>query len=419
MKRRKFLKLTAANLAALPLYARYKNSEVPANSASSPLLSKNDAADIVVVGAGAFGGWTAFYLQQMGAKVTLLDAYGPGNSRASSGGETRLIRADYGDDLIYTRMVMRAYELWDNWQKHWGKSLMKSTGRLTLIPDGMTHDIPVRKQRLDQFGVETEILSSAELTRRWPQINFAGIQVGMFNPGGAGGSALMARDACIAVASAFQENGGQFQIAQAKPGKITGYWLDNVQLSNGESIRAKQYVFACGPWLGKIFPNLLKNRLTVRRRDTFFFGIPAGDTRFVHPNMPEWGFRGSRYWGFPDFDGRGFKVAVYPDHNTFDPDADERIVNAYEVKRAYDFVAQRFPGMRGQPITETRVCQVTNTEQGRHFIIDQHPELENVWVMGAGNGHGFKHGPAVGEYTAKRILGQGGETEFDEAFKLK
>ena len=68
---------------------------------------------IVVVGAGAFGGWTALQLRQKGADVTLLDAWGPGNSRASSGGETRVIRAIYGADRVYVEMVKRSYELWE------------------------------------------------------------------------------------------------------------------------------------------------------------------------------------------------------------------------------------------------------------------------------------------------------------------
>jgi len=67
---------------------------------------------IAVIGAGAFGGWTALHLLERGAQVTLLDAWGPGNSRASSGGETRIMRAAYGPDQPYTEMASRAMTLW-------------------------------------------------------------------------------------------------------------------------------------------------------------------------------------------------------------------------------------------------------------------------------------------------------------------
>lgn len=417
MNRRTFLQAVVGNLALVALGKRSQTAEAVSAGKTAPFFARRNP-DIIVIGAGAFGGWTAFYLQQMGASVTLLDAYGPGNARASSGGETRLIRADYGEDLLYTRLALRAYELWAHWQTEWGKQIMLSTGRLVLIPEGMQHDVYERKKRLAKFGVETEILKQAELRARWPQVDFDGIEIGMFNPGGVGGSALKARDACLAVADAFRQKGGQVEIARAVPGRTGRGRLQHLRLANGKMLSAQHYIFACGPWLIKVLPDLLHPRLTVRRRETFFFGIPAGDTRFVHPNLPEWAFMGSRYWGFPDFDGRGFKVAVYPDLNEFDPDTDERLVNPYEAKRAHEFVAQRFPALKGQPITETRVCQVTNSEEGTHFIIDRHPQMENVWIMGAGNGHGFKHGPAIGEYMANRILGSTPHPELDEAFRL-
>ena len=125
-----------------------------------------------------------------------------------------------------------------------------------------------------------------------------------------------------------------------------------------------------------------------------------------------------RYYGMPDIRSRGLKVAPWPDNNSLDLDLDERRVNNYEVKRTYEFVAKRFPGLAGQPMVEGRVCQLTNSKDS-HFIVDQHPELENVWFACAGSGHGYKHGPAFGEYTAKRIYQREKNSEYDEAFRLK
>src|SRR5439155_4877692 len=86
-----------------------------AGVAAAPLMARLDGPGrrIAVIGAGAFGGWTALHLQNSGAQVTLIDAWGPGNTRSSSGGESRVIRAIYGPDRIYVEMVKRAYELWE------------------------------------------------------------------------------------------------------------------------------------------------------------------------------------------------------------------------------------------------------------------------------------------------------------------
>ena len=238
----------------------------------------------------------------------------------------------------------------------------------------------------------------------------------MYNDGGASGSTLLARKGCQVVARQFEKNGGTLVIAHGKPiinqGKVEGI---NV---GSESLKAQYYVFACGPWLPKIFPDLLLPKLKVHRRDVLFVGIPPGNDKFSYPNLPEWSVSGSGYYGFPDIEGRGLKVAPYPDYTAFDPDTDERLINHYQVKRAHDFVKQRFPGLSGQPITESRVCQVTNSTDG-NFIVDQYPSSDNTWIVGAGSGHGFKHGPAVGEYAAKRILGAQVDPEFDKVFKLK
>ena len=105
----------------------------------------------------------------------------------------------------------------------------------------------------------------------------------------------------------------------------------------------------------------------------------------------------------PDLEGRGFKIALDRHGVRVDPDTQSRIVSeevAAEVRR---YVARRFPGLRDAPIVETRVCQYENTSSG-DFLIDRHPEIENVWFVGGGSGHGFKHGPAVGEYVAGRVL---------------
>jgi sarcosine oxidase len=133
--------------------------------------------------------------------------------------------------------------------------------------------------------------------------------------------------------------------------------------------------------------------------------------------LPTWLFQGEQIYGMPDLESRGLKIAVDRHGERVDPDTQLRVASAEGAVEARRFVEQRFPALRGAPITETRVCQYENTWNG-DFLIDRHPEMENVWFVGGGSGHGFKHGPAVGEYLAGRILGGvTEETRFSLASK--
>lgn len=412
MKRRKFFKLGAASLlttAAAPFaLGSPKKAHTPYLSADSP--------EIVVLGAGVFGLWSAFYMQQMGARVTLVDAYGPGNSRGSSGGESRIIRSEYGEQFMYTRMNNKAHDLWLKWEKEWDKPIIYSTGRLTLGDKKYLDEARKVKKDLQAFGIEGEVLSHDELKYRWPQINLEGIETGLYFKGGAGGSTVMARESCHAVADAFVKGGGKLKIAKAMPGKSAAGTMQFVDLGNGETIKADKFIFACGPWMAKVFPDIFEKRLKVFRREVYFVGSPTGDARYAYPNFPVW-LDGNMY-GMPDLRGQGFKVAPFPDYNTIDPDTDERMVNPYVTKKVHDYVNYRFPGLKNQPIVSTRVCQLTFS-MDEHFIIDTHPDLKNVWFVAAGSGHGFKHGPALGEYVASRILNNKVDKEYDDAFRLK
>jgi sarcosine oxidase len=400
LDRRSFLKVTGAQAAALALSRR-------ANAQTS--------SDVVVVGAGAFGGWTALSLREMGVPVTLLDAYGPGNSRASSGGETRQIRAGYEDREIYTKWVLEAFGRWKAREAEFGRRLLYETGRLLLAPE-WNHGLETTKAALDKYGVPNERLSPADLRRRYPQMNAEGVGVALFEPTT---GVLKAREGCLAVAEAFQKKGGRFRISRAELGRRAGARLADVTLSDGTSLSASTFVFACGPWLAKAFPDVMKGKLFTPRRDVFFFGTPAGDDRFSHPNFPNYSEDDSLgYYGFPSIDGRGFKVCPVGEKTAFDPDTDDRIVSAYQVKRARDYLAIRFPALKDQPVVESRVCQLEMSID-EHFIVDRHPTLENVWLVGGGSGHGYKHGPVLGEYVARRILGQDQRPELETVFRLK
>jgi sarcosine oxidase len=191
------------------------------------------------------------------------------------------------------------------------------------------------------------------------------------------------------------------------------------QVTSDTRIDADCRVFACGPWLPKMFPKLLGELIHVTRQEVFFFGVPGGDKSFGPDALPAWFDFNDLIYGIPNIDGRGFKLAIDEHGPKFDPDAGDRVVSAESLSAARSYLAQRLPALADAPVLETRVCQYENTSNG-DFLIDRHPELENVWIVGGGSGHGFKHGPAVGEYVTAMIAGTGTpEPRFSLATKQR
>ena len=129
-------------------------------------------------------------------------------------------------------------------------------------------------------------------------------------------------------------------------------------------------------------------------------------------------FSEASHYGFPNVDGKGIKVCPVGGDTIMDPDNDDRIVTPFQVRRSRDYIARRFPGLKDQPIVETRVCQLENSVD-EHFMIQRHPGWDNVWIAGGGSGHGFKHGPVVGEYIAERVLGRPTDPALEALFRVK
>ncbi len=357
---------------------------------------------IVVVGAGAFGGWTALYLLRRGAKVTLLDAWGPGNSRASSGGETRVIRATYGPNRVYVQMAARALRLWRENEKRWGKRLYRRTGALWMAGKDDRFErasLPL----LREAGLSFEELAAADAAKRYPQINFERVEWALLEKEG---GYLTARRACEAVLEGFLAEGGEYRQVSVSPAEIENGRLGGLAVSDGTKLVADAYVFACGPWLGKLFPDALGNLIRSTRQEVFFFGTPAGDSRFSEETLPVWIDNGERlFYGVPGNQWRGFKLADDTRGAPFDPTSGDRVASPEGLEKARDYLGFRFPALKGGPLLESRVCQYENSPD-QHFIVDRHPEARNLWLVGGGSGHGFKHGPALGELVAGNVLGE-------------
>jgi len=364
---------------------------------------------IVVVGAGVFGVWTAHFLRAADLDVTIIDAYGPGNTRSSSGDESRIVRCGYGPDEIYTRFARRSLELWRQFQAKRAPHeapLWCQCGVLWLPRESDPY-VDATRETLLTNGCSVESLDANALRARYPHLNSSGVESALLEPDC---GVVMARRTVRALCDELTAGGARYvrshvvaprsslsAAALAKTGRVA-----TVTLADGSEIDADAVVYACGAWLPKLFPELIGGVIRPTRQVVVYFGTPAGDHRFGPSQTPAWIDFRSGIYGLPDLDGRGVKVGIDTHGAPIDPDDDARVADSESITRARTWLAERFPAMADAPVIETRVCAYENTDTG-DFLIDRHPLYENVWLVGGGSGHGFKHGPAVGEYVAGLI----------------
>lgn len=429
LARREFLKIAGAGAGALLTGCA---------TAPGVLRGGRASSNVVVIGAGAFGGWTALNLQRMGARVTLVDMLGPGNSRSTSGDEQRGVRTSYGDRAEFGEQWMKwaylAIQRWKQWDAEYAKPLRMqvffTTGDLFMRSDWEPQMIRTRDWWVKN-GIPHETLTVDEVKKRWPAIQVDDITAVLYEPNA---GVVRARRACEAVAEVFRHEGGRIVIGRVTPPEESGFDGSTVKLTDGSTISGDAFVFAVGPWLGKTF-SLMRNRMRTPLGTVVYFGTPNGDSRFTHPNMPSWNFPGTTGWPGLPVDNRGFRVrgggggggapasgaSGQGDQPTpqrvDDPDLSVRWVDEARLVRPRQFVAERFPSLKDAPVLHAWSCHYEQTSS-RNFIVDRHPTLRNVWLAGGGNAEGYKQGPVIGEYVAKRVLGDEGDPELARMFRI-
>ena len=419
LDRRSFLKVAGAQTGLLVAAASSAKAIARQPTARrAPAVIGRKSPDIAVIGAGAFGGWTAYHLRKMGARVTLIDTWGPGNSRSTSGEETRGVRSSYGDrphGVLWARWATQAMERWKAWDEEFSRTkerVFYTTGDLIFRKDWEPFMKDTRKN-WDTVGVRYEVLEPNDVRSHYPQIHLQGIGAILYEPAA---GVVRARRSCERVAESFQHNGGKMVVARALPSLANGDRLQDIALSSGETLRAEKFVFACGPWLWKLFPEFLRTRLRTPMGNVYYYGTPIGDNRWVAPNMPSFNFPGITGWPALPNDARGFRVRVGGGTQT-DPDTSQRWIDPSNFSRPRQFLIDRFPLLIDAPLLETRSCHY-ELSVTRNFYIDTHPEWSNVWIAGGGSAEGFKFGPVVGDYTARRVMGIEGDPAIAKAFRI-
>jgi len=215
---------------------------------------------------------------------------------------------------------------------------------------------------------------------------------------------LLARRACELVREAVEREGGSYRRMYVRPAEVISERMPAISLADGSRLEADAFVFACGPWLGSLFPDVVGDGIIATRQDVLYFGAPIGDRRFEWSSFPGWmNFGDGRWYGMAGSEARGLKVADDMAGAPIDPSSLDRVVLPESIESARAFVRRRFPALADQPIVESRVCQYEYSPDG-DFLIDRHPGAANVWIVGGGSGHGFKMGPALGEYVARIVL---------------
>lgn len=471
LDRRDFLKVAGgsaglfmAGAAGFPLRA-----DAPSVKATLRARATSASSDIVVIGAGGWGSFTALNLVMRGHKVTLVDAYGPGNARATSGDESRGVRSSYGDRpgiqgeqwTLWARDAMKKWIAFDDeWGKHFRLNLFHVTGDLIMRNEWDNFQLRT-KVWWDKHKIPYEILNPADVKKSFPVMNIDDITAILYEPDA---GVVRARRAAQAAAGAFEALGGKIVIGRVTPPTPNAAGrVESLSLDTGETLRADTYVFCVGAWMAKTFPELLAKKTRAPMGYVCYFGTPVNDERFTYPNLPSFNFPGVTGWAALPVDNRGFRVrgterapgapsgrggagggSVQPGTQPggagagargggggqggfgqqadvppaqLDPDLSDRWADASRVEGSRRFVAHRFPLLKDAPISQTHACHYESTSSG-NYIIDKHPQLSNAWIVAGGNAEGFKMCPMIGEYAANRVTGIDGDPALVKAFKI-
>ena len=281
--------------------------------ATASVRATSASSDIVVIGAGGWGSFTALNLRKMGAKVTLVDAYGPGNARSTSGDETRGVRSSYGDrpgeqGELWTLWAREAMKKWIAFDDEWGKELRLNLFHVTgdLIMRAEWDNFQLRtKVWWDKNKIPYQVLNPDDVRKAFPVISMDDITAVLYEPDA---GVVRARRAAQAAAAAFEHLGGKIMIGRATPSKIANGKLQEITLDTGATLRADTFVWAVGPWMGKTFPELLAKKTRVPIGYVCYFATPVNDQRFTYPNLPSYNFPGVTGWPALPVDNRGFRV---------------------------------------------------------------------------------------------------------------
>lgn len=353
------------------------------------MSQSGDHASAIVVGAGVFGAAAASELSSRGWRVTLIERYSPANARSSSGDASRLLRFGHtGDPQMvewYTRSAWRARTLWRELSDEDGRELLVQTGAVWLAAEsGGPEDVAERTMHM--VGPSCERLTAAELGSLFPDVQVDDIAYGLFE---SQAGVLRASDCVHALARKALRHGTQLVRGTAQP-------AGRAVVVDQQELSADRVIWACGAWLGKLFPESVP--VTATRQMALYWDVDP-----EWRDGPAWIDERAEIYGLPDTDGLGLKAQTETGRRRVELD-EPREPDAAAVATTRRYLASRFPSLASVGLLRAQVMHYEMTPDA-NFVIGPLPGQDGVWIMGGGSGHGFKHGPCLGAYISDAIEG--------------
>ena len=371
----------------------------------------------MVVGLGAMGGATVQHLAEQGHEVIGFDRYRPPHSYGSSHGQTRIIRKAYWEDARYVPLLLRAYELWRRLERDTDRSLLHITGGLMIGP--ATGDLVVRStQSAEQFGLAHKVFSHTEVKRLYPMFEVDSEMAALWEQD----AGFLYPEACVEqqLSRATDLGADLHYDEQVIEWSATRDGGVSVQTARGR-YDADQLVITAGPWAPEVLSSM-QLPLEVTRQVLCWFEPMAKPELFEEGRFPIFLFQSKGnapvLYGFPaTVQGlNGVKVALHGSHDVCTPESVVREILPQDEFALRERLADTIPSLMGR-LLHAETCLYTMTPD-EHFIIDKHPEHEQVTLAAGFSGHGFKFANVIGEILAKMATGQA--TGFDlELFSLR
>ncbi len=378
------------------------------------MSSGNSHFDVIVIGLGAVGAATAYQLAKKGSRVLGIDRFDPPHVHGSTHGDTRITRLAIGEGAQYTPLAIRSHEIWRALEAQTGQSLLTLCGALYLAPSGDDSAVHGRpgfltrtQEAADQYDIPYELLDAAAVRARFPVFNMQPHERALYEPSGG----FVRPESCVRVQLALAALLG----AQVRRYEtflrydIDARGLVQVQTDCG-LYTADRLVLSMGAWVGSAMPRSIASYFTVVRQVLCWFDVDGDVSGFMPERCPVhiWALADNQnVYGFPSVDGPtgGVKIAseFFGEHTT--ADTVRRDITPEETSAVHaQFVSRCFPTVSSR-LVRAATCLYTVTP-GFDFIIDTMPEQEQVLVVSACSGHGFKHSAAIGESVASMMRGE-------------
>lgn len=360
--------------------------------------------DVAIIGVGAVGSASLYQLSQKNLKIIAIDSFSPPHDLGSSGGESRIVRQAIGEGEHFVPLAMRSYEIWSEIEKKTGEQFLYPVGGLVLSPTNKDDFFSTTVQSAQKFSIKHEILDYQEIKRRFPEFNIGHDTIGYYEHN----AGFVIPEKCISAQIELAKRKGVDLRFNEKVLQIILEGPENIRLETNKSVYyASKVIISAGSCINHFSPPETRKLFKVYRQVLYWLEI-TNKSYFSPDRFPVfiWKFPpavGSIY-GFPAIKGPqgGVKIATHNTHSSTTLEEMDRNVTEQEKIAFYDrFIAPYFHGLG--PCLRAAVCTYTMTPD-ENFVIDFALESQDILLVSACSGHGFKHSAAVGELAVNMIL---------------